>query len=854
MKFSVKSIPTLSFFPPGHRGWSLAGLFLTTLATLALEMLDTRLLSVLTWYHLSFFAISMAMFGMSAGAVQVYINAERYQSQQVAPELVSASGWFALAIPVTHVVGLMIPIELDSSLIAITALLIAMILLAVPFYLSGIVVALVLTRVPGKIGLTYAADMVGASLGSILVIPLLHWANIASATFFVAVLAGIGALCFCRFAGMRLRRSILAGVPILFGLALVNSFTLHGFRVMFTKGEAQLASELQFEAWNTYSQVTVKKPIVAQPFYWGPGTGLPQKRVTLARMNIDGGAATAMTQWNGDVSELGWVSFDVTSLPYHLRKGGDVGIIGVGGGRDVLTALWAKSKSVTGIELNQIFVQLLEGPMREFADLVQRPEVELVNDEARSYLTRTSKRFDVLQMSLIDTWAATGAGALTLSENGLYTVEAWRVFLHVLKPDGIFSVSRWFSPQQVSETSRLEALATAALIDRGVPNPGDHLAIASARNVATLLVSNEPFTVADLQALSLAARLHGFNLLIAPGHTPAIPLLGAIARSHSRTELAAAIQDPSYDFTPPTDERPYFFSMLKPRGLLKLGGLKMEMGVVAQGNLIATATMLILTVIALVLVAAMILWPLWRFGVPDMREGTFTAAILYFSLIGFGFMMVQIPYMQRFSVYLGHPTYALAVILFSMILFTGIGSSISDYAPVEAHPSLLYGIALVIAAAILVITLSTQSVINSTIQLPTLTRCMIVVAMIGPLSLLLGFCFPIGMRLVARVSESALPWMWGVSGAMGVLSSILAVALSMWVGIQMSLYLAVACYAGLVMPARILWASGNGSAVNAEPVCSPRILASNKRRRDLNRGAQSHGAIDPFRFVGLKDS
>ena len=216
--------------------------------------------------------------------------------------------------------------------------------------------------------------------------------------------------------------------------------------------------------------------------------------------------------------------------------------------------------------------------MRKFAGIVQQPEVELVNDEARSYLTRSAKRFDVLQMSLIDTFAATGAGALTLSENGLYTVEAWRVFLDALKPDGIFSVSRWFSPEQVSETSRLVALATAALIDRGVPNPADHLAMASAGKVATLLVSNEPFTAEDLQALSSTAKLYGFNLLIAPGHTPAIPLFAAIARSKSRAELSAATQDPSYDFSPPTDERPYFFSMLKPRALLTIGGLEKALG------------------------------------------------------------------------------------------------------------------------------------------------------------------------------------------------------------------------------------------------------------------------------------
>jgi hypothetical protein len=818
MESVTELIATHSFVPVGRRAWSLAGLFLTTLATLSLEMLDTRLLSVLTWYHLSFFAISMAMFGMSAGAVQVYVDPKRYETTRVAPELVSSSIWFALAIPIAHVLSLVIPIELDSSLIAMLALLSSMVLIAVPFYLSGIVVALMLTRVPGKIGLTYAADMVGAALGSILVIPLLHWANISSATFFIGALAGIGALCFCRFAGLRPGRSIVAAVPILLVLAILNSLTLHGIRVMFTKGEAQLASDLQFEAWNTYSQITVRKPSVGQPYYWGPGSGIPSKSVTLARMYIDGGAATAMTKWNGDTPELGWVRYDVTSLPYHLRKGGDVGIIGVGGGRDVLTALWANSNAVTGIELNQIFVFLLEGPMRNFAGITQRPEVELVNDEARSYLTRSAKRFDVLQMSLIDTFAATGAGALTLSENGLYTEEAWRVFLDALKPDGIFSVSRWFSPEQVSETGRLVALATAALLDRGVTNPADHLAMASAGKVATLLVSREPFTAEDLQALSSAAKLYGFNLLVAPGHISAVPLFDAISKSRSRTELSEATRDPYYDFSPPTDERPYFFSMLKPRALLSLGSLKRHWGVNGEGNLIATATMLILTLIALVLVAVMILWPLWRFGVPNMRQGTFAAAILYFSLIGFGFMMIQIPYMQRFSVYLGHPTYAIAVILFSMILFTGIGSWLSDYAPIEVRPSFIYAIALLIAVALLVITLSTQLITDRTIQFQLLVRCLIVVAMVGPLSILLGFCFPIGMRLVSTVSESAMPWMWGVSGAAGVLSSVLAVALSMWVGIQVSLFVAVACYAGLIIPARVLWASGQRPAKNTESV------------------------------------
>ncbi len=464
--------------PDRRHQWVLAGLFLTTLATLSLEMLDTRLLSVLTWYHLSFFAISMAMFGMSAGAVQVYLGGGRYEGENVARELSAASLWFAVAIPVAHVFNLMIPFDLEPSLTALSAIAVSMTLVAVPFYFSGILVALVLTRVPGKIGLTYSVDMIGASLGSILVIPLLRMGNISSATFAVGAIAALGAVCFRRIADAPgHRRGLLSLAAALLVLGFFNGLTPHGFRVMFSKGREQKSLGLLFEGWNSYSQVTEQVPTQSAPFYWGPGKGAPTTPVMMTALSIDGSAGTSMTQWDGNPANLSWVGFDVTSLPYHLRKNGDSGIIGVGGGRDVLTALWAHSRSVTGIELNQIFIHLLLGPMRDFAAIASQPQVELINDEARSYLTRSNNRFDVLQMSLIDTWAATGAGAYTLSENGLYTIEAWRVFLNALKPHGILSVSRWFSPGRASETSRLLALATASLLDRGISNPAENIAV-----------------------------------------------------------------------------------------------------------------------------------------------------------------------------------------------------------------------------------------------------------------------------------------------------------------------------------------------------------------------------------------
>jgi hypothetical protein len=418
----------------------------------------------------------------------------------------------------------------------------------------------------------------------------------------------------------------------------------------------------------------------------------------------------------------------------------------------------------------------------------------------------------VLQISLVDTWAATGAGAFTLSENGLYTREAWRVFLDTLKPNGLLSVSRWYESDRPAESARLLALGTAALIDRGVARPADHLALIAHDKVVTLVTSNDPLSDADRYQIVQVAAKFQHNVLLLPGSAPADPVLGRIVGCNTHEALAEAIRNDLFDYSPPTDQSPYFFNALKPSSLLRRATWD-QLSVLARGNVFATITLLVLGAIAAFLVMAVILVPLWRAGLPKMDGRAFCQAVLYFALIGMGFMLVQIPLMQRFSVYLGHPTYAIVVILFSMIFFTGLGSLLSDRVRVEAKPALLSIIPLTIAVLVVALTLSIQAVIDATVQLDLAVRCLIVVALVAPVALALGFCFPIGMRLVGRISGDATPWMWGVNGACGVLASVLAVALSLWAGgIHTNLYLAAGMYALLAVPANVLWRKGARAA------------------------------------------
>jgi hypothetical protein len=803
-----------------NRRWFLAGLFLTAVSALLLEVLDSRLLSVLTWYHLSFFAVSMAMFGLAAGAVRVYLGRTQFEGQNARRQLAAVSIAYALSIPILHLIIIYVPLPLDLDsyeigFVAITGL-VAAVLLAIPFYLAGIVICTALTRVPGAIGTTYCVDLIGAALGSLLALPILSWSDVSTATFMAGTFAVVGAFCFQAYAGSagNLR---LAGmlVPVFVFGTVWNCYAQQPFaiRLIHEKNFWIDRKQVQYEAWNSHSQIILTQFQDGPPSMWGPGTLPEGLQVRAARVYIDGSAYTDATEWDGVPASLNWVQYDVTSVPYHVRPGGNVGIIGFGGGRDVCAAIWAKSQSITGIELNGILVDLHQRKLRSSTRIAEQPQVRLIHDEARSYLTQTEERYDILQMSLIDSWASTSAGAFTLSENGLYTREAWSIFLNTLKPNGLFSTSRFFAVNHPSETSRLLALCTAALLDRGADEPARHVALVACQNraftIATLMASPSPLSTPDIKRIQDVAAHYGFVVLALPGLPPEDPTMARILNSRSNEELSEATRSTIFDFSPPTDERPYFFNTIKPAALFWSDSTELEGAGVVHGNRMASAALLLLLGVSGVLVLLVIFLPLAIAQQRAERPPHFRAAVLYFGLIGTGFMMVQIPYIQRFSVYLGHPTYAVVVILFSMILFAGVGSLLSERLPLR--PIVVLGVPALISVALAVSLLAMQTVTRTTVIYSLPTRCLIVLAFAAPVSLLMGCCFPLGMRLLGRISDTATSWMWGVNGACSVLASAGAVGLSMWVSIDASLAVGAVCYLALTLPAFRLLSGGDAS-------------------------------------------
>lgn len=786
---------------------------IVTAATLMLQIIETRIISVVSWYHLAFFVISTAMFGLTAGAVFVYLRADQGRPERLSYDLTVAALGFALTTALAVLVQLTLVAGAALSLTALIAWAEFALCLALPFFFSGVAVSLALTRSPYPIGRVYGADLIGAAAGCLGVLGLLNLTSGPSAVLWVAVLVAIAALLFAG-SGLgdvpsgtslgawlfRRRKAIAAGLAV---LAIADMATPYGVRPTLVKERMEAPGALAYDRWNSFSRVTVENNQNGPPALWGPSQRLPPITIDQRWMTIDGAAGTSLYRFGGDLKTLDFLRYDVTNLAYAAPSLRKAAVIGVGGGRDVLSARLFGVEEVVGVEINPIFIDLLQNRFSGYNAIARLPGVGFEVDEARSWFARTPQTFDLIQMSLIDTWAATGAGAFTLSENGLYTVEAWQRFLSRLNPGGLFTVSRWYAPDEVNETGRALSLAVAALRAMGASEPRQHLFLVSAGYIATLIVSRAPLSAETLTALQARAEQMDFPVLLSPGAPAATEMLEKIVAAPDLAALKAATDHSHLDMTPPTDARPFFFNQLRFSRMFDLGIFShFQQPGVFGGNLTATLTLAMLVLVSALMVALTIVVPLastvaqagWRLAV----GGT-----AYFALIGAGFMLTEIALLQRMSIFLGHPVYALSVVLFSLILSTGLGSLLSDRFPLDTARKLTVW---AVASAIYLFALPAwlPPLLFSLEGFGLFARASFCVLVLAPAGLLMGFGFPTGMRLASAIDRRPTPWFWGINGAAGVLAASVAVMTSIAFDIDTTLRIGALCYLVVALPALLL--------------------------------------------------
>lgn len=759
------------------------GLALTTLATLLLELALTRLFSVVFYYHFAFLAISLAMFGLGAGGVLSYWLAERPGT------LFAKLGVLALtnaALALAALGFLLTRREEPAGLSLVLLYLVS----ALPFAGAGAVVSLVIGESISRVDRAYFFDLLGAAGGCVLLVPFLNLLGGPSTVIAAASFYAVTAAIWFNLAGSVSRRAIaVAATLALVGLATFNARAAW-IDVQWSKGGA-IPDEI-FSRWNTFSRVGVSPE--------APG-----------RMHIviDGDAATGIPpfDWAKLTDEdRRTLAAGGPGLVYRFRPGAKTLVIGAGGGWDVGRALAAGAKDITAVEINPLIADsIMRGKLSALShNLYRRPELRIVVEDGRSFVRRSPEQYHIIQATLVDTWASTAAGAFALSENNLYTVEAFRDYLEHLTDDGVLSFTRWgFDPPR--ESLRLLALATEALAALGEREPWRHVIVAreNAGQIAgwgaqdTVLISRRPLS--DAESARLRAAAAPLQILAAPDLPPA----GAFAEYLHAADRRAFERAYPFDIAPVHDDRPFFFYTVQTRDLWNYVASANRESADFKLNR-AVPLLFGLFGVSVLATFLMLVLPAWLLGARLPAGQGVKRFLLYFVLLGAGYILVQVSLIQKFVLLLGHPTYALTVIVLVMLVASGAGSLFHRrfLAGTTRLPRALWVAALLIAMLGVV----APGIIGGAAGWPLPLKMALTALLIAPAAFVMGMPFPAGLSVLESRSAPAVRWAWSVNAAASVLGSVGAIFLAIHFGLRATLWTGGAMY---VLAAVVLRWSGS---------------------------------------------
>ena len=749
----------------------MGGVFLISLSALTYELVLMRLASVVMFYHFAFLAVSLALLGMSVAGICIYLLADQFPKNKAAPQAFVSCLLFSLALPLALVAVLKVPPEFELSLRSLTTteglgFVLVVCAMALPFFFSGLSISLILTHFGHVASRVYFADLIGASLGCILIIPIMNLLGAIQGVLLIAVLSAGAALVFAWAAGERKRVYIALAAGLVLGLFAAFNANQGLIRIGQVKGVTE--EEPIYEKWNSFSRVAV---------YASDPLSEDLERMSIL---IDGYAFTAMVQFDGDLSKLEPLKLELASLAYHLTDKKDVLVIGSGGGSEVLMALLFGSESITAVEINPLLMDIVDHRFADFSgQLYSRPGVVAVVDEGRSYIRNSDKRYDIIQATLVDTWAASQAGAYALTENYLYTKEAFVDYLQHLTDDGILAMTRWYVDNP-EEMLKMTSLALDAMDELEIAHPEEHIVVARREYLGTLLVKRTPFSTQELQAIEEASDTFWFPLVYTPTRQPEqifVDLVNSTDREnfHRAHGLECGVSSS-------TDNQPFFFFCEQ------------------------TDTLIFLITIVSLLAGLLILAPLIASRGRSLRELVtgYSGALLYFACLGAGFLMVEIVLIQRFVLFLGHPVYAISVILFSLLFFGGLGSHLSGRFGPERRGSYQKGALLGLVLLLGLYNLGYSGFLQTFTGLDIVYRIGLTVLVLCPLGLLMGMPFPLGIAAVHGREPRLVPWAWGINGTLSVLGSVLAAMLAISFGFTLALLVGQLVYS-VALLAALFW-------------------------------------------------
>lgn len=765
------------------------GIAFVSAAGLAFEITLTRVFAIAQGYHFGFLAISLALLGLGASGTVLALHPTPVDSN-IVPRLGRLALVFSLSLVFSYLAVDYLPFDsyrITLERIQLLYLVLYYLALVVPFFLGGLILGLPLVAMPYQIPRVYAANLVGSGLGCVAALGALAMFGGPGVVFFSAMLGALGALVFSISDRHGMRCGVAALLVAVFGLLAFEPLSYFDLKISPYKSLSQTMrfpdARVVWRAWNAISRVEVVESSAVRS---APGLSLTYRSAmpTQRALFEDAESISPLT----NAAPLALLDALPVTLAYQLRPNARVLMLKPGGGLEVLAALNAGASEIIAVEDNPLIARAAQ----EFApNVFDDPRVHLVAEGARSYTARSRDEFDVVHLALSDPFRPVSAGAYALGENYMYTREAFSDYMNHLSDTGILMVSRWLQLPPTEE-ARVGALAVAAL-EGYTLQPRQNILVLRSFSTVLLVIKRTPFTRYEIEIAKGFAAERQYDWIAYPGMRADESNRFNVLRDDDHYRVFQQLLVPnlrtplfesySYDITPPTDDRPFFFHFFKweqtPQVLQLLGKVWQPFG--GSGYLILFA----LLTLTLVASGGLILLPL--LGAERGNAGG-RRLLVYFACLGMGFLFVEIPLIQRFILFLDHPVYAFATVIFTLLIASGAASSISERLP---HRTLLGLLVLLI----LVYPPLLPGVFRDLLGYPLYARVLVSCVLLAPIGFLMGIPFPRGLALLNHKAPGLVPLAWGVNGCTSVISSILAMMGAMTWGLATVMVAGAGAYA-----------------------------------------------------------
>lgn len=785
-----------------------------SMIALAYEILLMRLFSIIQWHHFAYMIISLALLGYGASGTFLYLAREYLLARYTRAYLVNLV-LFGLSSLACFLVSQQVQFNAEEILWdpeQAYRLMLIYVLLAFPFFFVANAIGLTLIRFQDSMTRIYAADLLGAGLGSLLIISLLFLFLPAG---ILRVIAGLAFVTSALAAWELLvnKRSRLIWVTLLLTLSALPFILPGTWTQLEMSPYKSLSQTLQIsgtritdEKSSPLGMITfVESPRI--PFRQAPGLSLLSPYTPPEQIGIftDGDGMSAATRYNGNRNELAYLDQLTSALPYHMGTIDDVLVLGTGGGQEILQARYHHAMHISAVELNEQVVQLLQGKYQDFTGHVyDGNDIEVFSEEARGFVTGHTQKYDLIQLTLVDSYSASSAGLYALSESYLYTTEALQQYLAKLDVNGYLSISRWLKlPPR--DTLKLFATAVDALRRSGIQEPGQNLVLIRGLQTSTLVMKNSSLTQSEIQAIRDFCKQRSFDVAYYPGMQSSEANRSNILSRPYIYEGAQALLGPERDeymhqykfnLEPATDDKPFFFHFFKWQTLPEIISLSGRGGMplLEWGYLVLITTLAQATLASVLLILLPLLFRRQHTSANKNRRLTWLA-FGYFLALGLAFLFIEIAFIQKFILFLHHPVYATAVVLAAFLIFAGLGSAYSArFTQNKRHATGVIRSVIAIALIGGMYSLILAPLFASLLDWPVLAKIMLSIFLIAPLAFSMGMPFPLGLSYLGGLNPGLVPWVWSVNGCASVLSAVLATLLAIHLGFTFVIICALGLY------------------------------------------------------------